>query len=129
MKFALPFLCLLFYVVGTATGGEGAVGVGLQVVPTDRGELVVLHVVEGSPAQAAALQAGDLLIQVEDLPLAGSDFESVAREYLWGKAGSEVTLRFMRPGFAGVHSVTLRRQGLLPSVEEPAGVRMLRPGP
>lgn len=130
MKFALLLLCLsLSLLVGVATAEESSVGVGLQVVPTDRGDLVVLGVVEGSPARSAGLQSGDLLVQVDDLPLAGIDFETVARRYLWGKAGTEVTLKYMRPGLAGVHSVTLRRQGLQAPGKEPAGVRMLRPDP
>jgi carboxyl-terminal processing protease len=129
MKFALLFFCLFLTLAGVATAEESTVGVGLQVVPTERGDLVVLGVVEGSPAQTAGVLSGDLLVQVDDLPLAGIDFETVARRYLWGKAGTEVTLKYMRPGVAGVHSVTLRRQGLQAPAKEPVGVRMLRPGP
>jgi len=120
------FIPLLISLIGTAVAGEGAAGVGLQVVPTDKGELVVLHVVEDSSAQAVGLRPGDLLIQVDELVLSGSDFEEVARRYLWGESGSEVTLRYLRPGLAGVHRVTLRRQVLKATIDEPAGVRMLR---
>lgn len=83
--------------------------VGLQVVPTATGELVVLQVPVGTPAAAAGLQPGDLLVQIDDFPLAGSDFAEVVAQRLWGIEGSQVVIDFLRPGAAGRKSVTLRR--------------------
>jgi len=102
-------------------------GVGLQVVPTIKGELVVLNVIQGSPAAEGGLLPGDLIVRVDDFPLEGSDFTDVVSRYLWGEAGTEVTLTYLRPGEKGVHSATLRRAPLSSEVDRPPGVRMLTP--
>jgi len=101
--------------------------VGLQVVPTVKGELVVLGIVAGAPAAAAGLQPGDLIVQVDDFALAGSDFSEVASRYLWGPVGSSVTIVYLRPGEEGRHSQTLNRAALKPA-PPPPGVKMLTPG-
>jgi carboxyl-terminal processing protease len=100
--------------------------VGLQVVPTAKGDLVVLNVVPGAPAQAAGLQPGDLIVQVDDFVLAGSDFAEVVPRYLWGPVGSSVTIIYLRPGEPGRHTLTLQRASLKP-VAAPPGVNMLTP--
>lgn len=102
-------------------------GIGVQVVPTVRGELVVLRVLDASPARAATLQPGDLIIEVDGFPLAGSDFAEVVPKRLWGVPGSSVSLKFKRPGEAGVQSVTLRRVPMQPGAAQTPGVRMLTP--
>lgn len=107
---------------------KSAGSVGLQVVPTAKGELVVLNVVAGAPAQAAGMQPGDLIVQVDDLALAGSDFADVASRYLWGPVGSSVTIIYLRPGEPGRHSLTLRRAAIRQDVTPPPGVKMLTPG-
>lgn len=124
----LVFAGLLLLAAPTALRAEEKArgSVGLQVVPTAKGELVVLGVVAGAPAQAAGLQPGDLIVQVDDFALAGSDFTEVVRRYLWGPAGSSVTIVYLRPGEPGRHSLTLRR-AVLKSVAPPAGVKMLTP--
>lgn len=104
------------------TGGS----IGLQVVPTAKGELVVLNVVPGAPAEIGGLQPGDLIVQVDDFPLAGSDFAEVVPRYLWGPVGGSVTIVYLRPGEPGRHSLTLKRAALNP-VESPPGVKMLTP--
>jgi C-terminal processing protease CtpA/Prc len=102
-------------------------GVGLQVVPTSRGDLVVLKVVEGSPAETGGLRPGDLIVQVDGFVLEGSDFTDVVSRYLWGEVGGSVTLKYLRPGEKGLHSVLLRRAPLNLDVAQPPGVRMLVP--
>jgi carboxyl-terminal processing protease len=83
--------------------------VGLQVVPTSRGDLVVLQVPAGLPAAAVGLKPGDLIVQIDDFPLAGSSFAEVIAQRLWGPEGSQVVIHFLRPGEAGRKSVKLRR--------------------
>lgn len=104
-------------------------GVGLQVVPTVRGELVVLLVVPGSPASMAGLEPGDLIVQVDDFPLAGSDFTEVVSRYLWGEPGTSVTLRYLRPGVEGRKTVNLRRVPIEPDAgKKTPGVELMLPG-
>ncbi len=89
-------------------------GVGLNVVPTVTGELVVLQVVKSSPAAEQGLLPGDLIYQVGDFPLKDSDFGKVISEHLWGPIGSAVKLSYLRPGVAGTHKVVLQRSALDP---------------
>lgn len=89
-------------------------GIGLQVVPTINGELVVLNVLENTPAADKGLLPGDLIFQVNDFLLLGSDFGTVISEHLWGPVGSSVELIYRRPGVAGVGRVTLQRTSLDP---------------
>ena len=65
-------------------------GIGLQVVPTINGNLVVLNVIEGAPAEEKGLLPGDLIFQVDNYRLHGSDFGKVISDYLWGPVGSTV---------------------------------------
>jgi carboxyl-terminal processing protease len=84
-------------------------GIGVQVVPTATGELVVLRVVEGTPAWREGLRPGDLIVKVDDFGLLGSDFNEVARQHLWGEIGSAIILHYLRPGISGLRSATLKR--------------------
>lgn len=89
-------------------------GVGLQVVPTINGDLVVLNVLEDAPAAEKGLQPGDMIFQVDDFPLKGSDFGHVVSEYLWGPVGSSVELFYRRPGVDGVSRVVVQRSTIDP---------------
>lgn len=102
-------------------------GVGLQVVPTANGHLVVLRVLKESPAKAGTLCPGDLIVEVDGFALEGSDFTEVVSRYLWGDVGSSVTLKYLRPGKEGANTITLRRIPIDVDVPQPAGVRMITP--
>ena len=91
-------------------------GVGLQVVPTSGGELVVLSVLAGSPAAKQGLAPGDLVFQVDDFRLKGSEFGQVVTQYLWGPVDSKLTLHYRRPGLSGDLSMQLRRVKLNPQL-------------
>lgn len=84
-------------------------GVGLQVVPVVTGELIVLRVVAGSPAEKVGMLPGDLIYRIDDFPLRDSDFGAVVAERLWGAVGSSVVLHYRRPGLAGEQSIRLQR--------------------
>jgi len=101
-----------------------AAGVGLQVVPTERGEVVVLAVLPGSPAGKAGLIPGDLILQVDGQRLAGTDFMAITVHLLRGKAGTTVELAYQRPGVFGTFSVVLERKTLLTAPVEIPGVEM-----
>lgn len=89
-------------------------GVGLQVVPTINGELVVLNVLVNAPADEKGLLPGDLIFQVDDFTLQGSDFGKVVSDHLWGPVGSSVELYYRRPGIAGVNRVVVQRSTIDP---------------
>jgi len=111
---------------GSVSAGEFG-GVGLQVVPVATGELVVLKVLAGSPAGEAALKAGDFIVEVDGTALAGSSFNAMVTQVLWGQPGSKVTLKFLRPGEPGTRTLTLTRVPISLSQEAPPQVKMLVP--
>lgn len=110
-----------------AADGKTRGSIGLHVVPTATGDLVVLNVVPGTPAQVAGLLPGDLIVQVDDFVLAGSDFAEVVPSYIWGPVGSSVTIIYLRPGQTGRHSLTLQRSEIARDIAPPPGVELLSP--
>ena len=112
--FLLLGLFLLAPVTSASAEEQRFGGVGLQVVPTITGELVVLNVLEETPASEKGVLPGDLIFQVDDFPLQGSDFGVVVSEHLWGPVDSQVEIFYRRPGVAGVSRVVLKRSSLDP---------------
>ncbi len=131
MSFRAFFLCCIFWLlvlVGQGVTEELQAGsIGVQVVPTSNGELVVLQIVPGSPAVAAGLAPGDLIVLVDGQPLLGSEFSTIVAERLWGEVGSSVRLTYLRPGVAGTRSVRLQRATLQGALKSLLGVKMLAP--
>ena len=102
----------------------GTTGVGLQVAPTQPGEVVILAVLDRSPAQEVGLRPGDLILQIDGQPLRGTDFNQITQNLLRGEGGTRVTIVYQRPGVSGTFSVTAERRVLLvPPVVLP-GVEM-----
>jgi C-terminal processing protease CtpA/Prc len=110
------FVVLIFSIaaVSPVAAEETFGGVGLQVVPTINGDLVVLNVLENAPAAQKGLSPGDLIFKVDDFALQGSEFGKVISEHLWGPVGSTVEIFFRRPGVAGENRVLLRRSEINP---------------
>lgn len=112
-------ICCCLAVPGLATAAEASRklgSVGLQVVPTATGELVVLQVPAATPAAASGIRPGDLIVQIDGFPLAGSEFADVVSHRLWGDEGSQVAIHYLRPGEAGKKLVTLRRAAADPKL-------------
>lgn len=126
IMFIAVLLCLA---TASFAADEPFGGVGLQVVPTINGDLVVLNVLENAPAANKGLQPGDLIFQVDDFPLQGSDFGRVVSEYLWGPVGSTVELFYRRPGVAGVSRATLQRSAIDPRLTVTPSVQNVPLGP
>lgn len=114
VAFFLLGLFLLVPVTSVSAEEQRFGGVGLQVVPTITGELVVLNVLEETPASEKGVLPGDLIFQVDDFPLQGSDFGVVVSEHLWGPVDSQVEIFYRRPGVAGVSRVVLKRSSIDP---------------
>ncbi len=85
--------------------GEHA-GVGVQVERVD-GEMVILDVTSGGPADRAGLRPGDVLVAVDGHPTASEAADQTAAR-LHGPAGSAVSVA-VRRGVA-VRTLTLRRE-------------------
>ena len=79
------------------TNGEFS-GIGATLTQsTDGSGVVIVNVYEGSPADQAGLQAGDILYQVDEHEVEGVDLETVV-SWVKGDTGTEVTLHVRRDG-------------------------------
>jgi carboxyl-terminal processing protease len=83
-------------------------GVGMTVEEDRRG-LRVLSVFDGSPARAAGIAKGDLILSVNGRSLAGVNSE-VATGRIKGPAGSEVRLEVFSPGAEDSRTVKVERE-------------------
>ncbi|MBU5435497.1 S41 family peptidase [Pseudoflavonifractor sp. MSJ-37] len=84
---------------------EELVGIGVVSQSTEEG-LVVSRVLDGSPALAAGLQAGDVLTHVDGQSVVGMAPEA-AVALIQGEEGTQVELRWLRDGH--VRSAVLTR--------------------
>jgi carboxyl-terminal processing protease len=83
-------------------------GVGMSVEQDRRG-LKVLNVFDGSPAKAAGIVKGDLIVSVNGRSLAGVNSE-VATGRIKGPAGTEVKLEVFSPGGEDTRTVRVERE-------------------
>ena len=83
-------------------------GVGMTVEEDRRG-LRVLTVFEDSPAEAAGIAKGDLILSVDGRSIAGLNTE-LATGRIKGPAGSEVELEVFSPGDEDTRTMTVERE-------------------
>ena len=104
---------------------EGAYsGIGVEIEQRPDRSLVVVSPIDGTPAQRAGLRAGDTIIAVDGKLLSARGADAASRE-LRGKAGTQVTLTFLRPGDNVPRDLVLTRETIrVTSVSS----RMLEPG-
>jgi carboxyl-terminal processing protease len=102
--------------VGEETSGEfGGIGVVLNLI---NGRPLVQEVLEGGPAAAEDIKAGDFITQVDGVDVISLDIERVV-SLVRGKPGSRVTLTLRRGSEEAPLTRTLTRQVIdLPSVEQ-----------
>lgn len=86
--------------------GEYA-GVGIEIEERD-GLIIVRDVFEGSPAQRAGLEVGDVLVAVDGLPVQELGLDGVV-QHVRGQEGTPVTLTLKRPSESVTFEVTLVR--------------------
>lgn len=72
------------------------VGIGAQVEQVD-GVLTIVAPIPGSPAEKAGLQAGDQILKVNDVSLAGMTLDEAVSK-VRGEKGSQAKLRIKRDG-------------------------------
>ncbi len=83
-------------------------GIGAFVRMREDGKLEIVSIIEGSPAEAAGLQGGDLVVAVDGQSIVGySIYEAII--LIRGPAGTDVTLLVERPGLDEPFEVTVTR--------------------
>lgn len=79
--------------LATATVGEFS-GLGIEVLP-EKGLMRVISPIDGTPAKRAGVQAGDIIIRINENPLKQMTSDE-AIEMMRGKQGTPVTLTILR---------------------------------
>ncbi len=88
------------------TGGYS--GIGISVIRQDLG-LLVMSVRENGPAARVGLEAGDIIMEADSIPLVNLSLESASR-HLRGKEGTRVNLKVWRAVSNDTLTVTVTRQ-------------------
>ena len=106
--------------VGT-TGQFGGLGIEVGM---ENGFVKVIAPIDDTPAQRAGVQAGDLIIRLDDTPVKGMTL-SEAVKVMRGKPGSDIELTIVRDGLDQPLKLTITRDIIkVKSVK----ARMLEPG-
>lgn len=106
----------------TSTTGEFT-GLGLEV-GMENGFIKVIAPIDGSPAEEAGLQSGDVILKLDDVSIKGLGLNE-AVEKMRGPKGSEIIMSIGRPGENQPFDLTLTREVIkVASVRE----RWLEPG-
>lgn len=110
------------------TRGEEFVGVGI-VIEERSGQVVVNEVIEDSPASEAGLRGGDVILAVDEVPVAGKPLDQVS-QMIRGAEGTSVVLTIRRAGQEAPLTFTIARRRLQQRVVStrvlPSGVGHLR---
>lgn len=104
------------------TSGEFG-GLGIEVGMED-GFVKVISPIDDTPAQAAGVQAGDLIIRIDDTPVKGLSLNE-AVNLMRGKPGTDIVLTIVREGNDKPLKITITRAIIqVKSIK----ARMLSPG-
>jgi carboxyl-terminal processing protease len=90
----------------TSTSGEFS-GLGLEIT-TENGFIKVISPIDETPAQRAGIEAGDLIIQLDNEPVKGIGVEA-AIERMRGPRGTSIELTIAREGETQPITLTLER--------------------
>jgi len=102
------FAATMFAAVATAGESETFGGLGISIWPSGNGAKIA-GVMPGSPAEAAGLQTGDLIVSVNETDLSAVN-PVEQTNYLRGKAGTSINIVVNRNG--NVFSVSTKRVGI-----------------
>jgi carboxyl-terminal processing protease len=106
--------------VGT-TGQFGGLGIEVGM---ENGFVKVIAPIDDTPAQRAGVQAGDLIIRLDDTPVKGMTLGEAVK-VMRGKPGSDIELTIVRDGLDKPLNITITRDIIkVKSVK----ARMLEPG-
>ena len=106
----------------TTTGEFG--GVGLEVAGDETGFVRVITPIDDTPAQAAGIESGDLIVEIDGKSVKGIGINEAITK-MRGAKGSKIALTLMREGRSAPLTVTLTRD--LIRVQSVRG-RFLEPG-
>ncbi len=106
----------------TTTGEFG--GVGLEVAGDESGFVRVITPIDDTPAQAAGIESGDLIVEIDGKSVKGISLNEAITK-MRGAKGSKIALTLMREGRSAPLTVTLTRD--LIRVQSVRG-RFLEPG-
>ena len=70
------------------------VGIGVNITAVS-GKIAVVNAIEDTPAQKAGIQAGDILLKVDNQDVQGKSIAEVA-QLIRGEEGTSVTIQFLR---------------------------------
>jgi carboxyl-terminal processing protease len=85
-------------------------GVGIEIRARDR-QTVVVAPIDGSPAQTAGVRAGDVIMEVDGLPVTGLPFTQIAGK-ISGLAGQPVELTVLNPRDGQKRSIKIVRAAM-----------------
>jgi carboxyl-terminal processing protease len=83
-------------------------GIGAEVSQNSAGQTVIVAPFDGSPAQAAGVKPGDVILKVDGVDVTGLNLSDVVSKVL-GPAGSKVTLTLQDPTTGTTRDVTITR--------------------
>lgn len=99
------------------------VGIGVEV-EIDQGQINVMALTEGGPAEASGMVAGDSIVSIDGTAVSGMRISEVTRR-MRGEPGSVVTLALMGPAGRSLRQVRVRRASLHSATVK---LRMAAPG-
>jgi len=92
-------------------------GIGVHLSTADPAKLVIMRPIKGSPADRAGLEAGDIIISIDDTDISTISHDR-AVALLRGEPGSKVVVGIYRPKNEEEFSVSLIRDHInVPTVE------------
>lgn len=83
-------------------------GIGAEVMMNNNSQVVIVAPIDGSPAQAAGVKAGDIMLKVDGVDLTGMSLNDVVSKVL-GPAGTKVTITLEDPKTNAIRDVTITR--------------------
>lgn len=87
-------------------------GIGALLNVNEAGNPVILAPMDGSPAQRAGLEPGDIIIEVDGVDVSTTSLTEVV-ERVTGPAGTDVTLTIMDPDTQELREVTITRERII----------------
>jgi carboxyl-terminal processing protease len=86
-------------------------GVGIEVRMKE-GHVVIIAPIEGSPAQRAGLQSGDVILKVDEKDVVGLPLDEIIKK-ITGKPGTAVSLTILSPKTGQTRSVSMVRAAIV----------------